>query len=521
MKTVVSTLLAFFFTVALFAQNFVADEFIVEYVAGTTNTQQQVVRDLFGITNTTDIGENIELWADIDFPLSVTEDGETTIIDDVEVLLYYINIQEGHQDNASAIINNGDLEYILTLIDDGTIYPNGTFDPLPFCDDSLNENLIGPELPPFANQNAVKIIIVDQYISSGRNVVEIGINDYQSFPYGGSHGHKVKSVIENQLIQANVNDYTFYTVALFDETGTANYSRILMILNQLSTQNELNIDNAIMNFSANMIINESDTDLVLWDNWNAFLNDHDILLSSSAGNEGIYSNTIFPGCAGWSNEITVAGTRGCFQQPWNFSNRNSTHFEIATEAKNILVHDGENYRLVNGTSYSSAFVTGAAAQLAARCQIFDPLAIKNQLLDYADVNPNLVNLVNQGRTLNVAQALQTWGNCGGTGGIGTGGIGGGGIFPLQSNNPTSPLTLSTTPNPFANTALVTIQLPTAGDVTISMYNMIGQRVHEEFISNQQELVELEWPTPAKLARGTYLLRVQAGEAVEQMMIIKQ
>ena len=84
MKTVVSTFLAFFFTVALFAQNFVADEFIVEYVAGTTNTQQQAVRDLFGITTSTDIGEDIELWEDIAFPLSVTEDGETTIIDDVE-----------------------------------------------------------------------------------------------------------------------------------------------------------------------------------------------------------------------------------------------------------------------------------------------------------------------------------------------------------------------------------------------------------------------------------------------------
>jgi hypothetical protein len=54
-----------------------------------------------------------------------------------------------------------------------------------------------------------------------------------------------------------------------------------------------------------------------------------------------------------------------------------------------------------------------------------------------------------------------------------------------------------------------------------MYNMVGQRVHEELIYNQQELLELEWPTPRQLARGTYLLRVQAGEAVQQMMMVKQ
>ena len=52
-------------------------------------------------------------------------------------------------------------------------------------------------------------------------------------------------------------------------------------------------------------------------------------------------------------------------------------------------------------------------------------------------------------------------------------------------------------------------------------HMIGQRVHEEFISNQQEMLELEWPTPAQLTPGTYLLRVQAGEAVEQRMMVKQ
>ena len=76
---------------------------------------------------------------------------------------------------------------------------------------SVNETLIGPKISESAYQSAVKIIIVDQQINSDSNVEEIAIIDLDYTIYGGSHGYKVKSVIENQLIQANVNNYTFYS----------------------------------------------------------------------------------------------------------------------------------------------------------------------------------------------------------------------------------------------------------------------------------------------------------------------
>ena len=128
--------------------------------------------------------------------------------------------------------------------------------------------------------------------------------------------------------------------------------------------------------------------------------------------------------------------------------------------------------------------------------------------------------VQNGRVLNLGNFIPWIYPTAGSGGNGGFGGGFGGLTPLQTTTP-SPLTLTTTPNPFSTTSLVTIGLPEAGGVTISLYNMVGQRVHEEFISNQQEMLELEWPTPAQLTPGTYLLRVQAGEAVEQRMMVKQ
>ncbi|MEL7425138.1 MAG: T9SS type A sorting domain-containing protein, partial [Bacteroidota bacterium] len=77
------------------------------------------------------------------------------------------------------------------------------------------------------------------------------------------------------------------------------------------------------------------------------------------------------------------------------------------------------------------------------------------------------------------------------------------------------------PNPFSQNAIVNIGVEVGQSPHLSLYNSIGQLVHQEVIPNQQELTELQWYTPDQLARGTYLLRVQVGDKVEQQMIVKQ
>ena len=230
-------------------------EFIVEYVAGTTNTQQQAVRDLFGITTTTEIDDGIELWEEIQFPITVTESGETTIINDVEELLYYINIQEGDGDGAmetSAIINNGNLNLLLQLEQDGAFNEDGTFDPLPYCDEVHNDRLIGEDQSGNPSQSDVKIVIVDQLVSGIENIdIIIGEGNH-----GGDHGNKVYSVIENILSQAGITDVEYLNLVAFDGDGSGTVGTLLELVVFIKGQFESGIwgpeDRIIINFSANL-----------------------------------------------------------------------------------------------------------------------------------------------------------------------------------------------------------------------------------------------------------------------------
>lgn len=511
MKVIVNALLVLFSLFSLTAQSYLPDEFIIEYKETASAADQQAVRDLYGITNHIRIAEGVEIWRDIDFPVSITENGSTTTINNVgDLLEYIIEIQNGNagNTNANANINNGDPNYILQLPDDDLIYDGNAFDPLPFCDNSLNQHLIGPSMSE-NNSVATKVIIIDQQINSPM-INHVPINHIEFLQVGGLHGNRVFSVIDNQLQQLGI-PARYYGVTLFDVFGQAEYGLLLLTLNQLLSHDDLS--NSILNFSANLVALQADTDLLLWDVWDDLLTEQNILLVSSAGNQGMNSDNIYPGCAGWANEITVAGTEGCFDRPWSSSNSNPQYFEIATEASEVLTYDGDNYWVSFGTSFSSALVTGAAAQIAARCQSFDPQHIKSALLDHADVNPNLMGLVNGGKLLNVTASINNMPSCNGS--------------PPPFGNPRligdeeSKLSLQTSPNPFSQVCMLTIDVPIGISAQVSLYNSVGQLVAEEHIPNQQELTVLEWYTPQNLSAGTYFLQVQAGEAIQQQMIIKQ
>ncbi|MEO0728643.1 MAG: S8/S53 family peptidase, partial [Bacteroidota bacterium] len=461
MKTIVNLFCALLLFGSVNAQNYVTDEFIVQYTSGSTPSDHSNLRALYGITDFTTVSEDekIEVWTSISYPIFYTENGVTDEINDPEELLQHVTIQEGTEngsDTARSNVQDGDLQYILSLVDNDVIYDNGTFDPLPFCDAEHDARLIGPALLPGEQEIDLSVIIVDQQIpDSLASQIEYldSIDDDLAISPGGQHGRKVYSVVKNQLEQAGVENTEFYNITLFDSLGAGSYGLLLWHIRSLANNQDFNLgQNIVMNFSANMIISDAETDLILWDYWDQFLSERNILLVSAAGNQGIISDNIYPGCAGWQNEITVAGTRKCFRGPWEQSNRNPQHFEIASEAKNVLVFDGENYQLASGTSFSAAQVTGAAVQLAVRCSEFDPVAIKSQLLSTADENPYLAGMVQNGRMLNVTSALETWQNCG--------------LQQMVVNNfdhasqssiiDSPSLTLQTTPNPFSQNAIVNI-----------------------------------------------------------------
>lgn len=522
------------------------DEIVIEYVAGTTQEEKELTRAFYRISQYSDVAPDIELWYGIEFPFSFIENGISTMILSVEQFLG--EIQETNDDSPNsprANVGNGDLNYILSLVQDDVIYPNGTFDPLPFCDNSENSKLIGPLYDgngsggsTMSNETLDIWIIDQQMTNAAANTRIFTIQDIYidwdnpdappiplpPFQTGGSHGNKVYAVIDNILQQSNITNVRYNNCVIFDYQGTSNYARLLSLISFLGgTTDESIAENAILNFSANMVISEADENLILWDLWDQTLQDRNLLLISSAGNEGWSNANVYPAGANWSHEISVAGTEDCFSSPWEGSNSNANNFDIAAEATGILTQSNGQYFIVNGTSFSSAFVTAAAAQIAARCPTFDALFVKDQILNHADINPNLFDLVQDGKMLNTTASINNMEPCTPpTGGGGHGGNGGEYGGKTLNNKPTSsPLSLQTTPNPFSQNARISIGVPVGEDAEVSLYNSIGQMVHQERIPNQQELKELEWITPNHLPKGTYFVRVQAGDQQAQQMIVKQ
>ncbi|MEL6837583.1 MAG: S8 family peptidase [Bacteroidota bacterium] len=525
MKTIVNLLLALFWVVTLSAQTYAPNELIIRFEATATNTDRQDVRTLYGITNTTPLGEDLELWKGITFPLPVTESGSTTVLNNIEELLnYIIEIQEtGHSNNTTANINEGNFNLDVFLDDIGALHEGGTFDPFPFCDDVHNSRVIGPDQSGNPAQNHIKILIVDQVVS---NIPSVEMNSGPDF-LGGTHGQKVYSVISNILTQAGLTQVEYINLPVFDNTGAGTSAALIemstFIKEQYNSGNWSASDFIMVNFSANIVYTRDflreQGSSILDKSWiSLFYGQHPefekLFLVSSAGNQATNSNRIFPGTREeFEQQICVAGTQNCFLAPWGDTNFNPIHYEIAAEAENILTFDGTNYQLSSGTSFAAPQVTAAIAQVAAAQLITQTglnMSIKDFFLQNMPTNPALTSIVQQGKVLDIS------GRFGGN----PSGQNSGQNF-LQSTTPAPALTLQTTPNPFSQNAIVNIGVAVGQSPHLSLYNSIGQLVHQELIPNQQELTELQWYTPDQLARGTYLLRVQVGDKVEQQMIVKQ
>ena len=524
MKTILISLL----TLACFnlpGQSFTEDELIIEYESETNPADQYAVRSLYGITDFIEINEGVELWRNIPFPITFTEGGHNIEINDIEQLQdYIIEVQNnGQSTTTTANINNGTFNFTAQLIDSGTISDDGTFDPLPYCPDIHNNRLIGINQSNSLLQNRIKIVIIDQAVSEINNVTLAS----SPLNIGGNHGNKVYSTINNILTQAGITDVDYYSLVLFDDQGQSSIASLTEAFFYFERQfatGEWNAetDRIIVNLSANVVF-PNETNLPdqigsLSSPWETCIGAKEglghwpIILVNSAGNQSSNSNSIFPAAFGFTSEISVAGTENCFSEPWENTNHNPVGYEIAAEAESVLTEDNGLYYLSDGTSYSSAIMTAVAAQIALNRITDDIGTIREYILNAVDHVPALNGTVQDGRVVNIEN--HPWYFDTNTGGSSPGQF-------LQSADTSSPLSLQTTPNPFSQNARISIGVPVGEDAEVSLYNSIGQMVHQERIPNQQELKELEWITPNHLPKGTYFVRVQAGDQQAQQMIVKQ
>ena len=158
MKVIVNLILTLLPIFTIHSQNIAPNEFIVSYIETITEDDMSSVRALYNIDQYTRLSEGIELWQNISFPITVQEGGVTTTINDVISLQeYIISVQQnGNDTQTTANINNGDPNLRLFLDNNGALYDDGNFDPLPLCDDIYNNQLIGIDQSTVTNQNSIK-----------------------------------------------------------------------------------------------------------------------------------------------------------------------------------------------------------------------------------------------------------------------------------------------------------------------------------------------------------------------------
>ncbi len=136
-------------------------------------------------------------------------------------------------------------------------------------------------------------------------------------------------------------------------------------------------------------------------------NDAGILFVAAAGNdaESLDQSDHFPASFRQPNVIAVAATTDRDELA-PFSNYGLNSVPIAAPGTNILsTFPGDAYQVLNGTSMSAPFVSGALAVLKSEFPSMTAPQMKSVLLHSADPVPALAGLVSTGGRLNVARML--------------------------------------------------------------------------------------------------------------------
>ena len=415
------------------------------------------------------------------------------------------------QTDERAQIDGGDYNYHISLPPNGAFNYGGSGDfILPYCPSSsyrligTTDNSITREIP---------VVILDQTL--GGNAGE-----------ATTHADRVVSVIDNTAGINALAQYRLISQPIFDNYGTSNYVDIILAFKWL-VDNQ--ITDGIINMSASMPVYEDDFSSPILNYMNDILETNNLLLVSSAGNDGLTDGTtIFPGSGFFANEITVAGTENCFTDSWSNTNANRELFEIAAEAKDVLLplshppsghhhHQQQAFGLVDGTSFGTPMVTGALIQLATHYATFDAQTLKTRLLDRADQVPALNTTVELGRVLNTTSATDFTQQM----------VGG------SPNNPPTDSTefelantavneLMAYPNPFRQSLNVQIPAQVQGTAaTLTIRDQLGRSWYTQRFSEIGNELQLQSTEIGQLPAGMYYLQLENNQHATTLLLNKQ
>ncbi|MEE9553913.1 MAG: S8/S53 family peptidase [candidate division Zixibacteria bacterium] len=224
----------------------------------------------------------------------------------------------------------------------------------------------------------------------------------------------------------------------------------------------------------------------------------DVLVIASAGANG--DTPAYP--AAYDNVIAVTATDQDDRKPY-FAGYGEW-VDISAPGIDILVISGNDYEFHNGTSYSTAMVSGLAALVRAWYPDYSNYETENLIKDSAEpidhLNPGYQGMLGAGR-INAYNCFETTGNDN-----------------YQYKLPGMTY-LRTYPNPFNPSATIDYGLVESILITLSIYNLLGQRITTVFegVQNAGEHT-ITWDASA-FPSGVYFARLEAEGRTENVKMI--
>ncbi|WP_299683906.1 S8 family serine peptidase [uncultured Dokdonia sp.] len=336
-------------------------EIVIKYEEGLSEAGKQEIRDQYQVTEYKKCecaDPTLELWVFVIDSSGETSSGLTleTVVNGTRETLGV----EGSQMNTiikhkggklNSAFGPDDITSATNLLKSSN---NGVT--IAVLDTGIDHNYFGFELPFIYNNslNTNACIDDDMIDYVGWNFV-----DNNNIPFDNhGHGTQASYMIYEKLTAQNIN-FQILPVKVFDENGNARYFDILCGFKYILNNSDVKI--------INMSFGWYGTEYTLLREFIESAQD-DVLIIASAGNESNDNDIIahYPSSYNSNNILSIASWNGNTYNSGlsKFSNYGTQSVDIAAPGQNIPFYIDENdYILLSGTSYASAYTSAIAGTL--------------------------------------------------------------------------------------------------------------------------------------------------------------
>ena len=429
----------------------------------------------------------IRYWTVDEFPFTIDDSIAIFTIDD----LYDVWINDGNDeyDNSDdVLVGSFSFNYDIRKVNPGNSITN---------DNESNQNYC-PQY--FTNQNTGDNSIVINILDTGfdfknnntlGNMIENGYDFVNNNPIAqdnNGHGTHIASIIKSLV---NGGSVSVMETKTHNFEGKGKLSDIIQAIDY-SIEQGANIINASWSYLAEETENKTPMQIAI-----ETAGDYGILFVAAAGNDAMTLDGIglkaFPASFSSKNILTVS-SNSCDSTLSFFSNYGKINSDICAIGENIpgFVLNGQ-IAMLSGTSQATAYVSAVAAILGSYLPDFDPVEVKNLILDGAKKTTKLKDSVLSQGVVDLESSMELINN--------------------NSQNSNSFAFLNSSnqeigvyPNPFSDYVSISINSEKRQNSLLEIYSQTGKVVYRKNIAIVRGKNEIRVNGLSDLNSGIYFIK---------------